>query len=43
LNLLLKNPYNMAIHGAGEVTADVSITSGWLPEQFSRYIRKRCL
>jgi hypothetical protein len=30
LNLLLKNPYNMAIDGAGEVTADVNIASGWL-------------
>jgi len=30
LNLLLKNSYNMAIDGAGEVTADVNIASGWL-------------
>jgi hypothetical protein len=29
LNLLLKNPYNMAIGGAGELTADVSLASGW--------------
>ena len=30
LNLLLKNPYKMSIDGAGEVTADVNVASGWL-------------
>ncbi len=30
LSLLMKNPYNMTIDGAGEVTADVNIASGWL-------------
>jgi hypothetical protein len=29
LNLLLKNPYNMAIDGAGEISADLNIVSGW--------------
>lgn len=30
LNLLMKNPYNMAIRGAGEISADVVMDSGWL-------------
>jgi hypothetical protein len=30
LNLLLKNPYNMAVEGAGEITAEVNLASGWL-------------
>lgn len=29
LNALLKNPYYLAVNGAGELTADVSIASGW--------------
>ena len=32
LNLLLKNPYDLAIRGAGEISADVVVTSGWLNE-----------
>lgn len=32
LNLLLKNTYNLAVDGAGEITADVNIASGWLAQ-----------
>ncbi len=30
LNVLLKNKFNLAIRGAGEITADVVLDSGWL-------------
>jgi hypothetical protein len=30
LNVLMKNKFNLAIRGAGEITADVVIDSGWL-------------
>jgi len=32
LTLLLKNPYKMAIHGTGEIEADVYLAAGW-PEK----------
>ena len=32
LNLLLKNPYDLAIGGKGEIAADVVVTSGWVGE-----------
>ncbi len=32
LNLLLRNPYELAISGAGEVGAEVVVSSGWLGE-----------
>jgi hypothetical protein len=30
LNVLMKNKFNLAIRGAGEITADVVLDSGWL-------------